>query len=115
MGNPIKTVKDPRKGQVERHGKPHIRTARVPLIEPEQQRAWLCRKLADIAELETLLINPQLPLFFNKKGRQRGKIQPVRFDGVLTVSDPDKMLAVLTRGIGPAKSFGCGMLSLAPV
>ena len=32
------------------------------------------------------------------------------FDGVLTVTDPQRFLAALTRGIGPAKAYGCGLL-----
>jgi CRISPR system Cascade subunit CasE len=38
----------------------------------------------------------------------------VQFDGRLQVTDPDKLLAAVQRGIGPAKAFGCGLLSLAP-
>ena len=38
----------------------------------------------------------------------------VRFDGVLTVTDPDKLAVAMRKGIGPAKAFGFGLLSLAP-
>ncbi|HLT47976.1 MAG TPA: type I-E CRISPR-associated protein Cas6/Cse3/CasE [Rubricoccaceae bacterium] len=38
----------------------------------------------------------------------------VRFDGVLTVTDPDRLVEAVRRGIGPAKAFGFGLLSLAP-
>jgi CRISPR-associated protein Cas6/Cse3/CasE subtype I-E len=38
----------------------------------------------------------------------------VQFDGYLQVIDPDKLLTALRQGIGPAKAFGCGLLSLAP-
>ena len=36
------------------------------------------------------------------------------FEGLLTVTDPDAMEILLQNGIGPAKSFGCGLLSVAP-
>ncbi|MEM8558824.1 MAG: type I-E CRISPR-associated protein Cas6/Cse3/CasE [Bacteroidota bacterium] len=39
----------------------------------------------------------------------------VRFDGVLRVNDPEKVLGAIRTGIGPAKAFGFGLLSLAPV
>jgi CRISPR system Cascade subunit CasE len=39
----------------------------------------------------------------------------VRFDGELRVDDPGLMLEALKTGIGPAKAFGFGLLSLAPV
>lgn len=38
----------------------------------------------------------------------------VRFDGVLEVTDPDRLLEAVRQGIGPAKAFGFGLLSLAP-
>lgn len=38
----------------------------------------------------------------------------VRFDGTLTVTDPDSLLTALRSGIGPAKAYGFGLLSLAP-
>jgi len=37
------------------------------------------------------------------------------FDGSLTVSDESAFIALLRSGIGPAKAFGCGLLSVAPV
>ena len=39
----------------------------------------------------------------------------VRFDGVLTVTDPATLTEALKSGIGPAKAFGFGLLSLARV
>ena len=38
----------------------------------------------------------------------------VRFDGLLEVIDPEKLHHALGQGIGPAKAFGFGLLSLAP-
>ncbi len=35
------------------------------------------------------------------------------FDGQLTVTDPDALRATLTGGLGPAKAYGCGLLTLA--
>jgi CRISPR system Cascade subunit CasE len=39
----------------------------------------------------------------------------VLFDGLLRVTDTDAFLGTLARGIGPAKAFGFGLLSVAPV
>ena len=36
------------------------------------------------------------------------------FDGSLTVTDPEKLRHALSNGIGRAKGYGCGMLTLAP-
>ncbi len=38
----------------------------------------------------------------------------VRFDGVLTVTDPNALVEAVRSGIGPAKAFGFGLLSVAP-
>lgn len=38
----------------------------------------------------------------------------VRFDGTLTVTDPGALRAAVRDGIGPAKAYGFGLLSLAP-
>jgi CRISPR system Cascade subunit CasE len=38
-----------------------------------------------------------------------------RFDGVLRVTDVDRLRHALTHGIGHAKAFGCGLLTLAPL
>lgn len=37
-----------------------------------------------------------------------------RFDGILKVIDADKLRFALTHGIGHAKGFGCGLLTLVP-
>jgi CRISPR system Cascade subunit CasE len=37
-----------------------------------------------------------------------------RFDGVLRVKEPMKLVETVRKGIGPAKAFGFGLLSLAP-
>ncbi|MFJ3339322.1 type I-E CRISPR-associated protein Cas6/Cse3/CasE [Streptomyces sp. NPDC086766] len=38
----------------------------------------------------------------------------VTFDGLLEITDPDLMRRTLTQGIGKAKAYGCGLLTLAP-
>lgn len=37
------------------------------------------------------------------------------YDGRLQVTDADKLRAVLTGGLGKAKAYGCGLMTLAPV
>lgn len=114
--NPIKTIKDVEKGVVEKKGKSFTRTSRVPLIHEEQQQAWLERKFENVALLQSLNIQKELVLNFRKHKEQRsGKIQTVLFDGVFQVLNPTALIIMMEQGIGPAKSFGCGMLSVAPV
>mgnify|MGYP001281083388 CR=1 FL=1 len=109
VANPIKTIRDAH-GRLDKRGEP--KACRVPLIRAEEQQDWLRRKLSGAADLEQLQAMVRPPLYFRRKGAA-GKVVPVAFDGVLTVRDPDQLHALLQNGIGPAKSFGCGLLSLA--
>lgn len=111
--NPIKSIKDSSKGTVEKKGKTFTKTVRVPLLHEEQQQAWLERKLQDFARLETLIIQPEPVTYFRKPKEGRGgKIQTVLFDGVITVTDSTAFAMQVAEGIGPAKAFGCGLLSV---
>jgi CRISPR system Cascade subunit CasE len=49
------------------------------------------------------------------RGRQMVTINTVVFDGILTVTDADAFRRTLGFGIGRAKGFGCGLLTISPV
>lgn len=111
VANPVKMIND-KGGRRNSEGEP--KKCRVPLVREEDQRAWIERKLQDAASLESLVIDPVFPLRFRKSKEDRvGKIQPVGFQGVLSVKEPDALVGLIQAGIGPAKAFGCGLLSLA--
>lgn len=42
------------------------------------------------------------------------RVSVLEFDGVLTVTDPDALLAAIARGFGRARAFGCGLMLIAP-
>jgi CRISPR system Cascade subunit CasE len=86
---------------------------RVPLIRDEERLAWLARRLAGAAEVEAARVAATERLYFRKPGMPPGKIEAVLFSGVLRVQDPARLLEALRTGVGPAKSFGCGLLLLA--
>jgi CRISPR system Cascade subunit CasE len=114
--NPIKTIKDSSKGTIEKQGKTFTKTVRVPLVHEEQQQAWLERKLQSFAQLDSLIVQPEPVLYFRKaKEGRSGKIQTVIFDGILTVTNAEVLSQEIRQGIGPAKAFGCGLLSIARV
>jgi len=111
--NPIKKIND-EKGRINRKGE--TKKCRVPLINEEEQKVWLEHKLANICSLETLIINREVPLYFHKHKEQRsGKFLTVLFDGFLGIEYPIAFVDMVKKGIGPAKAFGCGLLSLARV
>lgn len=112
--NPTKTIKDMTKGTVLKKGKEYTRTVRVPLIKEDQQQLWLKRKLEGCALIESMFMQPETALNFRKdRENMSGKIQTVLFDGVIVINDVAAFEKLLELGVGPAKSFGCGMLSLA--
>jgi CRISPR system Cascade subunit CasE len=53
---------------------------------------------------------------FAKGGRGRQVVLHLAtFEGRLRVTDPTLLAAALVNGIGPAKAYGCGLLTLAPL
>ena len=124
-----------RKGQALRfrlHANPTVKTrsrttdkkTRVPLVREEKQIAWLVRKgeqggfrlvtdAAGLPQVQVVEIGERNGWSVNGEKKNRLLIYVVQFDGFLTVSDPDLFLKAVKSGIGPAKGFGCGLLSLA--
>lgn len=113
VANPTKKVSAP--GQ--RQGK------RIALLDagdgggPTPAQQWLRRK-AELSGFELLhVLSEELRLNGGRAAARAGKLQlplyGVRFDGLLRVSDPAGFEEAVRRGIGPAKTFGFGLLSLA--
>lgn len=50
-----------------------------------------------------------------RRGSQRVTLRTAAFEGRLTVHDADLLRSALTHGIGRAKGYGCGLLTLLPV
>lgn len=42
-------------------------------------------------------------------------LRSVRYDGILKITDPTQFRETLIHGIGPAKAYGFGLMSIAPV
>jgi len=105
-----------------KHGK------RIPVVKPEELHAWLVGKgkvrcLENgkempggfrILEDKPLEISPMVENHFRKKG-QSGYHGGVQFCGTLEVTSREDFIKTYEYGIGGAKSFGFGLLLLAPV
>lgn len=97
------------------------RKTRKPLLDWQAQEVWLRRKLADEAGSE--LISGQSTVLDARRNWKRGDQSelgwqthvPVFFEGVLRVNDPVKLIEAVQKGIGSAKGYGFGLLSLAPM
>ena len=98
---------------------------RVEVWGEERQLAWLFRKgkaagfevlnaRVDGREIPDVRSSPQQKAYGRKAGAERRlTFGGVTFDGVLRVTDADALRAALVKGIGPAKAYGFGLLSLA--
>lgn len=101
----------------DREGKKQGR--REGLVSEEEQLVWLKRKIEGAGGL---LVTAQVTnktklcgkLFNEKDDDQRMHFISAQFDGILQVIDPELLLRTVSTGIGPAKAFGFGLLSLAP-
>ncbi len=52
----------------------------------------------------------------DRRGRCRATSHGVtRFEGVAVVADPEKVRSAVVEGIGRARTYGCGLLSIVPV
>ena len=94
---------------------------RVPLRSPEHALGWLAHKgqaagfdLVKGATGLSVEVRPEPPA----TGWRAGSVvtvEAVRFEGQLVVTDAVRLAQAVRTGVGPAKAYGCGLLSLAPL
>lgn len=94
----------------------------------EHQTRWLTERVADIGvRIDTgsstgptgdrvldLVVSGRSRRRFPRDGARQVTIDVVTYLGHLTVTDPDRLRSTLTDGLGRAKGYGCGLLTLAP-
>jgi CRISPR system Cascade subunit CasE len=100
-------------------------------VTPRHQMQWLLdrqekagftivekpqdRRLMD-GDVHELIIHNRRQFAFKKKGGNRPvSLVTATFDGKLEVTDPDTLRRTLTHGLGRAKAYGCGLMTLAAV
>lgn len=124
LANPTKRITLPSKERADGQS-----TSRVRLLKEDEQEAWLQRKAAanGFRLIGVRSVKQPDVVGSSRKAKrsaaagaedredlyQKITLQAVQFDGVLEVTDPDALLTAVKHGIGPAKGFGCGLLSLA--
>ncbi|AXI79811.1 type I-E CRISPR-associated protein Cas6/Cse3/CasE [Peterkaempfera bronchialis] len=104
----------------------------IPLHGDDADQWWAARAAAAGLDLHTVLSEPADALTaWHQRDGGSGPQSPVRgrerqgeairvahsatrFEGAATVRDPDALRNALLHGIGRSKSYGCGLLSLAP-
>lgn len=113
-------------------GEPIKRTAHVT---PRHQMQWLLdrqersgfriltkpagQRLTDHGTEHDLIVHNRRDLRFSKSTdtstRRNVSMLAVTFDGRLEVTDPAALRRTLTTGLGKAKAYGCGLMTLAPL
>lgn len=106
------------------------RSPRVVLATAAQQTAWLDERSSRLgfavpdSSVSSLMEDERVPEIritrTEKKNFTRGKstgrgvtLRMVTFEGRLSIDDPDRFREALLSGIGPAKAYGCGLMTLA--
>lgn len=113
VGNPVRSVP----------GRRDTRGRIMPHVTAEQQCAWLLER----ADRHGFAVpggedGPQLRVTRRERvaftraddeQRRRATITRAQYDGILEVRDPELFRTALVHGIGRAKAYGCGLMTLA--
>lgn len=98
-------------------GKGNPNGKRQDLRNDEERLAWMHRKgeASGFKMLSCGLTILSFPAVKSAKHSRQagGSFNAVQFDGVLTVTDPEKLREAVANGIGTQKAYGFGLLSLA--
>ncbi len=103
-------------------------TQRFGHLTVSQQEQWLAKRLDHwgLAGIDSEPGDSEVPVSFSAVGREvvqfmrgsgpaRSRVTLTRtsYEGLLQITDVEKVRAVLVDGIGHAKAYGCGLMTLA--
>lgn len=106
--NPVRSAAQPNGGRGKRFG--HVTLG--------QQWEWFARRSSDLGihlgsegEPSGQVASRAVKTF--RRESNTVTLSTAVFDGTLVVTDVDRLRSALTTGVGPAKAYGCGLLTLA--
>lgn len=103
--NPVRSVKEgDGRGKVLAH------------VTPQQQKDWLAQRAEKYGfslDVQGFDVVHTQWLRFEKQGGRQVSLRTATFEGVLKVLDPEALRGALREGIGRAKAYGCGLMTLA--
>lgn len=102
--------------------RPGAETQRFGHVTADQQASWLVSRSSGwgfaIPEAKDGvprgLVRQRAVRTFQRDDR-RVTVATAIFEGVLHVADPQTLRQALTNGMGHAKAYGCGLMTLAPI
>ncbi|MCI0686538.1 MAG: type I-E CRISPR-associated protein Cas6/Cse3/CasE [Sporichthyaceae bacterium] len=129
--NPVSATRHPAKPSAaqQRHlaSTPRPRGVRVAHRTAAHQMAWFTERItrwgfeipSTASGFPGMRLAARERVVFSKSGddgdRRRVVLQTATFEGRLRVADPDLARASLLCGVGPARAYGCGLITLATV
>lgn len=61
------------------------------------------------------ILDEQHMVFKHGNNNERIKLHPITFEGILTVTDPEKFKQMLIKGFGKKRTFGLGLFTIIPL
>lgn len=107
--NPVRSVRDPDggRGSVRAH------------VTVEQQETWVRDRAKGWGfDVEAVSVTGRRHASFGRHtdgASDQVTVATATYDGVLAVTDADLLRAAMTSGVGRAKAYGCGLITLAPL
>jgi len=89
----------------------------IGLLHQPDQMAWLDRQASQhgFALLSANVVPTPNVFGVKAKGTAPIRIATALYQGVLQITDPDLFIKAIQQGIGRGRSYGCGLLSIAPL
>lgn len=95
-------------------GDEHHRAGQIVALAGHEAEQWW-RERATRHGLHLLDVrHEQMDAVRGQRGNDTIQHSLTRFDGTARIHDPDNVRAAVIAGIGRGKTYGCGLLSLAP-
>lgn len=127
--NPVSVTRQPAKpspSQARRLAEPGARGARVPHRTAAHQLSWLTTRAerwgfeiptTGAGDPDVLLVGRDRTTFNKQAGESRHRVilSTATFQGRLRILDPERARRSLLDGVGPARAYGCGLITLAPL
>ncbi|MDR3349341.1 MAG: type I-E CRISPR-associated protein Cas6/Cse3/CasE [Acidaminococcales bacterium] len=122
--NPVRSLLRTEAGKGDERAK--ARGQLSALADAEKQKKWLCEKglrhgfyfLTKKDEPQNIeVVQKEIKEFYRfdpaANERKTVTINMVTFEGILLIAEREKFTAAMLNGIGRAKAYGCGLLTLA--
>lgn len=109
------------------------RSKRIPIVRDEDRINWLASRAegwgfdipqvsadpstGEATDLAVAIVEKERIRFQRGKSGKPGSLvtlNRVAFEGILTVKNPELLRSAMLNGLGAAKAYGCGLLTLAP-